>query len=148
MVAHSGWDPLSRDLLVEVLIVEYGWVLALALLVGLARGNGRAHWNHLPMLCWALVTAWRQVEGFDRGCGPGVVPTTLELWAGGYQSMLGLCAVCVVQVLALSMAGRPAISLGATGLRRLALTGALVSVTLDMFFFLFAATPFDWVRYF
>ena len=141
MAGLKGWDPLSRELLVDVLVVQYGWVLALALCIGVARTRGKAHWHHLPVLCWALVTARSHLSDFVAGCGMGLGPMPQAYWIAGYESLLGLCGVCVVQVLGLSFAGRPAMSLGATGIRRLAMTMALLSVMMDMFVFLWVVSP-------
>ncbi len=144
MIGLRGWDPLSGELLVDTLWLQYGWVLALALWLGV---RCRARWQHLPVLCWALISARHHLEFWEASiyCQG---PSTWSYWVMGYQNMLGLCAVCGVQVVGLSIAGRPAGSLGTTSFRRLAMISALAAVTMDMFVFLWAVSPHPGVQYF
>ena len=142
MAGLKSWNPLSQELLIDVLVAQYGWVLALALVLGIRRTQGRAQWDHLPVLCWALIAARHHLDLLDTGCGMLNGPVVESFWISAYESLLALCCVCVVQVVGLSMAGRPAASLGTSGLRRWAMTGALLAVILDMFVFTWAVTPY------
>ncbi len=160
----SDWDPLSQEVLFDTLVIRYGWVLALALIIVVAGRWCRQmpiasrwrhsswrrfgddsvadrRWHHLPILCWALVSARNHLDLFGSltYCqGPSVE----WYWIVAYQSMLGLCAVCAVQVVGLTVAGESAHSLGATGYHRAAMTCALLAVAADTFFYLWAVTPF------
>ena len=148
MTGLRGWDPLSSEVLIDTLAIQYGWIMVFALVLGLARGRGTANWYHLPVLFWALVCVQNLRQNFLLGCYYGPGPIAEEFWIVGYQSLLGLCGVCVAQVLGLSISGKPAASLGTTGSRRLAMTSALLAATTDLFLFLWAISPHPGVKYF
>lgn len=148
MGEFADWDLTSKQFLYTTLVLRYGWVLALAVVVqllsrprltfeGLAGSGG---WQHLPVLCWGLVTGWRHL---DFWFSMVVSHAAAELYLiVVYESLLGLCAVCAIQVAGLTLAGRPAWNLGTTGRHRVAMTVALLTVTLDVFFSLHATGIF------
>lgn len=142
----KDWHPLSMEVLVDV-AVQYGWIMVLAVLFGVWRTGGRVYWQHLPVLCWALVSTRHHLDYFE-GTAMSHGPAIEAYWLVAYESMLGLAGVCVVQILVLSMVGKPATSLGTTGFPRLAMTTALLTVTVDLLFFLWAVTPHRGVQFF
>ncbi len=164
----SAWDPLSWEVLIDVLVTRYGWVMIFALIVcGVARRSPRTlstcrrsgrlrfrrhpatdrRWYHLPVLCWALVSARQHLELWDSLVFCQSPYTAETFWITAYESALGLCCVCAVQIAGLTAAGEPAHSLGTTGYRRAAMVSALLAVTMDMFVFLWAASPILGVRF-
>ena len=162
MINLIGPDPLSVDVLVATLGVRYGWVLTFAFLIAVAQSrsgrrsdrqrltsvlNAQAYWQHLPVLCWAWVTARQHIDFFSM-CAQTHGPSVEMYWITAYKGMFALCCVCAVQILGLSMAGDSAASLGATGSRRFAMTGALLAVTIDSVFFLWAISPHRGVQFF
>ena len=144
MGEFADWDLTSREFLYTTLVLRYGWVLALAVVVqflsrpGIAfvRPAGSGGWQHLPVLCWGLVTGWRHLDFWYSMTAFHAMPELYLIVV--YESLLGLCAVCAVQVAGLTLAGRPAWNLGTTGRHRAAMIVALLTVTLDVFFYLHA----------
>ncbi len=139
MVDFADWNLISWEFLYTTLVIRYGWVLALAVVVQVltrtARPSGTpaeaSRWLHLPVLCWGLMTGWRHLDFWYATL---VCFGSAEIYViVAYESLLALCAVCTVQVTGLTLAGRPAWTLGTTGHRRVAMTAALLTVTLDVF---------------
>ncbi len=89
MIGLEEWDPLSQEVLVETLVVQYGWVLAFAMGLGVACRRGREHWQHLPVLCWALIAARHHLD-FWWGCAISHGPSIEMYWVMAYENMLGL----------------------------------------------------------
>ncbi len=149
MVDFADWNLMSWEFLFTTLVIRYGWVLALAVVVQVLTRKARpldtpaeaSRWQHLPLLCWGLVTGWRHL---DFWYSMMVCFSSAEIYViVAYESLLALCAVCTVQVTGLTLAGRPAWTLGTTGRHRVAMTAALLAVTLDIFFSLRALGIFS-----
>ncbi len=133
MGEFAAWDLGSRAFLFDTLVMAYGWVLVVAVIAPRLPRTAPGSWQHLPVLCWGLVSAWRHLELlWWRTSYHGPPPQVF--WVVAYESLLGLCAVCAVQVGVLTLAGRPAWALGAFGRYRMVMIVVLLTVILDIFF--------------
>ena len=91
----------------------------------------------LPILVWAFQTAVMTIlwhESHVRLEAVGLRSPPLFVWISWYEAFLALCALVVLQIVAVSLLDRGRTGIGAQGHSRVAMIYAVVTVALDGFF--------------